>query len=261
MKMIRFAVALVALFCGTVGGTVVGDDTVATSPIRVAIYLDGGSGHPAPENCEKCLPKLKGFATQRVTAQDVRDGKLRDFDVLIQPGGSGSKQAATLGPEGREAIRKFVDRGCGYIGICAGSYLASADYDWSLHILDAKVLDRKHWARGVGDVQMKMQGKGREELAAREPVVTIRYAQGPLLAPAGKDDIPDYEELATFETEIAKNGAPEGVMRGTTAIARGTFGRGRVVCFSPHPEKTDGLESLVESAVRWAAANSRPEKD
>jgi hypothetical protein len=61
--------------------------------------------------------------------------------------------------------------------------------------------------------------------------------------------------LAAFETEIAKNGAPRGVMKGTTAIARGNFGDGRVVCFSPHPEQTPGRESFVSSAVRWAAAD------
>ena len=42
-------------------------------------------------------------------------------------------------------------------------------------------------------------------------------------------------------------------MRGTTAIARGHFGKGRVLCFSPHPEKTPGREPFLQAAVRWAA--------
>ncbi len=37
------------------------------------------------------------------------------------------------------------------------------------------------------------------------------------------------------------------------AIALGSFGRGRVVCFSPHPEKTPGYESLVLRGIHWAA--------
>jgi glutamine amidotransferase-like uncharacterized protein len=207
------------------------------------------------------LPEGKGFACERVSAQDIRDGKLDQFDVLIQPGGSGSKQAAALEKEGRQRIRNFVEAGGGYIGICAGAYLATAHYDWSLGILDAHVVDREHWARGYGDVEIKMQNSGKEALAAEGPVVTIRYHQGPLLAPAKKDDIPDYEELATYQTEIAKNGAKPGVMKGTTAVARGQFGKGRVICFSPHPEKTEGLEVFVESAARWAATGSpRAEK-
>jgi hypothetical protein len=83
--------------------------------------------------------------------------------------------------------------------------------------------------------------------------VTVRYNQGPLLAPADKKGVPEYEPLASFETEVAENGAPRGVMKGTTAIARAEFGTGRVVCFSPHPEQTPGLKSLVRQAVRWAA--------
>jgi predicted Fe-S protein YdhL (DUF1289 family) len=45
-------------------------------------------------------------------------------------------------------------------------------------------------------------------------------------------------------------------MKGTTAIARGEFGKGRVVCFSPHPEKTRGCERFVTEAVKWAGANA-----
>jgi hypothetical protein len=55
--------------------------------------------------------------------------------------------------------------------------------------------------------------------------------------------------MATFKTEIAKNGAPQGVMPGTTAIARGEYGLGRVVCFSPHPELTKGLATFVLEAI------------
>ena len=35
----------------------------------------------------------------------------------------------------------------------------------------------------------------------------------------------------------------------TKAIAQGEFGRDGVVCFSPHPEKTKGLEALVRYAI------------
>ena len=62
-----------------------------------------------------------------------------------------------------------------------------------------------------------------------------------------------FDTLGTFATEIAKNGAPQGVMIGTTAIARGTFGSGRVFCFSPHPERTEAAQDYVFKAIHWAA--------
>ena len=80
------------------------------------------------------------------------------------------------------------------------------------------------------------------------------------MAPADDPDIPDYDTIATFKTEIAKNGAPVGVMKGTTAIAHGQFGQGRVICFSPHPEMTKGLETLVLYAINRVNQNRSQKK-
>lgn len=227
----------------------------ADKPVRVALYADAGAAKtkgPAAEAVEK----TPGFEVTLVTAEDIRAGKLKDFRVLIQPGGSGGGQAKALGEEGRAKVKAFVKDGGGYIGICAGAYLASRSYDWSLHILDAEVVDRAHWARGTGDVELKFSPKGTDFFAAKKDKVTVYYGQGPLLAPGKDDAIPDYEELATYETEIfSKGGAKPGVMKGTTAAARGTFGSGRVFCWSPHPEKTDSPEAkeLFRKALRWTA--------
>jgi glutamine amidotransferase-like uncharacterized protein len=146
-----------------------------------------------------------------------------------------------------------VEQGGGYVGICAGAYLATCDYDWSLGILDAKVVDRKHWARGFGTVDIDLSPAGRQFFDRDNPRLSIYYHQGPLLAPADNPAIADFNSLAKFETEISKNGAPPGVMRGCTAIALGQYHRGRVLCFSPHPELTAGLESLLKHSITWAA--------
>lgn len=220
--------------------------------IRVAVYNDVGVGRSIKELLS-VLDKADGLHVQKITAEDVRGGALDDYDVVIHPGGSGSKQGKQLDTEGREVVRSFVRKGGGFVGVCAGAYLASADYPWSLHILDAKVLDRKHWARGTGTVRVGLSDKGRKILRVDSQSVSIHYGQGPLLAPAADPSISDYVPLATYETEIAKNGAPSGVMVGTTAIAAGQFGRGRVFCFSPHPEKTDGLGPFVHRAIEYVA--------
>jgi glutamine amidotransferase-like uncharacterized protein len=235
--------------------------TTAASPevarhLRIAIFDDGGGSKEGPSNLERCLPAAQGFATEHVTGEAIRSGALDHFDVVIHPGGSGSKQAAALEPAGRDAVKHFVEQGGGFVGICAGSYLASAHYPWSLGILDAKVVDREHWARGTGDVQISLTPAGRDFFGADKDIVEIYYGQGPLLAPADRDGIPDYQLLASYETEIAKKGAPQGVMKGTTAIARGTFGKGRVFCFSPHPEKTPDLDPYIRAAVLWVAGES-----
>lgn len=220
-----------------------------TDSIKVGVYLDKGAGR-SKNDLLRTLETFHDVSIHKLTAKDIRTGKLTSLDVLIHPGGSGGTQGRHLAEEGREKIREFVKTGGGYIGICAGAYLASADYSWSLNILDAKVLDRKHWARGNGTVKLTLSDRGKELLANEANELSIHYAQGPLLAPADNPDIPDYTPVALFKTEIAKNGAPKGVMKGSTAIAQGTFGQGRVICFSPHPEMTKGLEHFVQLAIQ-----------
>jgi len=190
---------------------------------------------------------------QRVSPEDIQNGILSDFDVLIQPGGSGSKQANALGEKGRKAIQNFVHEGGGYLGVCAGAYLASSGYSWSLHIIDAIVIERAHWARGNSTVKIELSPEGRRILGYTVGPVDVYYAQGPVLAPAGKLNLPDYKTLAFYRTGTSRNGALEGVMCGSPAVIVGECGKGRVACISPHPEKTTGLEHYIYRAVRWAA--------
>jgi len=49
------------------------------------------------------------------------------------------------------------------------------------------------------------------------------------------------------------NDSPAGLMVDSPAIATASYGRGRVVFVSPHPEQTPGLEDLVHRGAQWAA--------
>jgi len=219
--------------------------------LRVAVYVGEGASK-SRNSVIAVLKKQPGVEVRDITVDEIKAGKLSEVDVLIHPGGSGGGQGRALGPEGRAAERKFIEAGGGYLGVCAGAYLATCDYEWSLGILDAKVVDRAHWNRGFGEVQIGLAEKSAEVLGASPGKSPIYYHQGPLLAPASNPDIPDYEELAKFETEIVKNGASPGVMTGCTAIAIGSYKDGRVLCFSPHPEHDEPTESLLVRAVEWA---------
>lgn len=225
------------------------NDKSRTKPIVVGVYQDEGAGASVIDLLF-VLQQIENVVIKRLTAEEIRSGQLSEVDILIQPGGSGGGQGRHLGAEGREEIRSFVKAGGDFIGICAGAYLASSDYSWSLNILDAKVVDRQHWARGKGFVDISFSSVGKEVFEVKRQKMNILYAQGPLLAPGDHPEIEDYQEIATFETEIAKNGAPQGVMQGTTAIALGNFGLGQVICFSPHPELTQGLEQVVQAAIQ-----------
>ncbi|QDT06665.1 hypothetical protein K227x_50810 [Rubripirellula lacrimiformis] len=225
-------------------------------PVRVAVFEGPGVG----KSSEKLIAALQSakddrFQVTRIAAEQIRSGGLMQVDVLVHPGGSGSKQGKTLGPEGSQAVREFVRGGGGYLGVCAGAYLATNDYSWSLNLIDAKVVDRRHWNRGNGTVSIRLSPDGAALFGHDRRDMSIYYAQGPLLARREWDDpeVPDYESLAIYDSEISKNGSPRGVMAGTSAAVRGQFGDGRVLCFSVHPELTDGRHPMIGLAVQWLA--------
>jgi glutamine amidotransferase-like uncharacterized protein len=231
------------------------------APIRVAVFQGSGVGPSSEDLIATLKPAADGtFEVVRLTAEQIRDGKLADVDVLVHPGGSGSKQGKALGAEGRQVVRKYVREGGALLGVCGGAYLATNDYSWSLNLIDAKVVDRKHWARGNGTVTLRLSPAGSEFFQHDGNEMSIHYAQGPLLARREWDDpeVPDYESLAIYETEIAKNGAPLGVMAGTSAAVRCEYGNGRVFCFSPHPELTEGRHHLIPLVVKWLAECKPP---
>jgi hypothetical protein len=219
--------------------------------LRVAVYNDIGGGDRGTNNMELSLSDKDHYDVIRVDASDIRDGILNNIDVLIQPGGSGSKQGKQLEESGRDAIREFIIRGGGYLGVCAGAYLSTSFYDWSLNILNAMVIDREHWARGSGDVVLKFTEEGKKFFNLDVDTILVQYNQGPLLNPYIMEDITPYKELASFKTEIAENDAPSGVMIGTTAIAQGIYGNGKVISISPHFEKREEQRIFIEKCIRW----------
>ena len=239
-------------------GWACGSDDVAppaekSGKVRVALYCDEGSLKGAA-SIEKCLAaEPEQFQWNHVTAKEIRQDVLQGYDVVVLGGGSGSKIAKTLEVAGREKLRKFVEDGGGYLGICAGAYLASADYDWSLHIVNARVVDRQHWNRGGGQVKLALTPDGRKLLDIQAHTIECRYHQGPLLAPAKEAGLPAYTALTLFASEITKKGIPKGQMIGTTAMACAPLGKGRVFLSSPHPEATAGLHSIIQTAVHWLA--------
>lgn len=230
--------------------------TRAEGPVRVAVFKGEGVG-PSVNDLLESLDRAgsKQFEVSRITADDIRSGRLSQVDVLVHPGGSGGGQGRAIGNEGRMEVTKFVNGGGGYLGVCAGSYLATNDYSWSLNLIDAKVVDRKHWARGKGTVNLKLSRTGSEFFGHTSEQIEIYYAQGPLLGRREWDDedVPDYQSLAIYDSEIAQKGAPAGIMAGTSAIVRARYGAGRVFCFSPHPEMTEGREFMIPLAVKWLA--------
>ncbi len=223
--------------------------------IKVAVYDDKGATGKGIPCVTEIMGKTADIKLTKFKGADIAAGALKGYDLVMFTGGSGSAEAGGLGEKGREEVREFVRNGGGYVGICAGAYLACSGFEWGVGVLNAKTVSSK-WRRGQGEVKIEGEAFG-EKLSDRG----IRYSNGPIIKADVRKDLPEFEVLLAFRTELAENDTPVGVMVNAPAMVRSTYGLGRVFTSSPHPEQTAGLEPIVEKAVRWVARSKGPTEE
>lgn len=225
------------------------------NPIQLAIYEGEGTDKHCVVGYERAVREYLSVIYQRVSASDIRNGLLKYYDTLIMPGGSASAEARGLGSEGLVAIRDFVRDGGGYIGFCAGTYLAMGYGPDKLDMIAADLVDGAHWDRGKGMAAVEFNAKGRAILGNFNRV-DMYYENGPVLAVDDYHWLPKLTVLATYKSEIRDNKAAEPVMVDSPAIVAGNYGNGKVLCFSPHPELTCDLGDVVLRAATWTKRKS-----
>lgn len=238
----------------------------ATDVIQVGLFDGPGTG-ASRDKLASILDRSPRIDFHYLGPDDIRPEVLKQFDLVLFPGGSGSKQARALGEERREVIREFVNEGGGCVGICAGAYLCSAHYTWSLDLIDASVFTGAREIEGVGRKQMWYRGKTtRVDLELSEAgkgVFTnvpdrfdVSYHNGPILSPKDLPEIEDYRVLAWFRSEQVLYEPQRGTMIDTPAIVSGRFGEGRIISISPHPEADQASRSMIVNAILWCVGES-----
>ena len=186
-----------------------------------------------------------------LTPEQVRSGRLAGFHVVIFTGGQGSVQGRLLGEEGRQVVRDFLAAGGGYIGVCAGAYLAIQGREefHKIEIVAARHLSQDFWRRGVATIEVcEIGGSG---------VHRMFYANGPIFERLRVRGLEPYRPLATFLSDVymTSQGTQPGEMPGTPAIIASSYRGGRIVLFSPNPVLAAAGESprrdMMIDAVRW----------
>jgi len=208
-----------------------------TDIIRIALY--GGEGavlgdpdYPYKKTLETAANEIGPATVTIVQPKDIVQNLTNEaFDLVFFPGGSGQKQAASLGDDGLNAVRNFVENGGAYIGTCAGAFLGMN----SLYLYGRPGPEVKSLGTGMVKVAFTEQGfrdfsYDRNRFAGN---VSIYYQGGPVFS---QPSLPsDVNVLARFTSPVPSYlPNPQGV--GTPAITSSTFGKGRVVLNSPHAE-------------------------
>lgn len=216
--------------------------------IHVLLYVGAGSWK---EGLVGIRDTASGLG---IRIAETRGGniELAGQDALVVGGGWAPEQRTSLGSDSIRGIREFVAQGGGYVGICAGAYLAAARVRWEarnyiypLQLFSGTAVgpvpDLPPWpTSGAIALQREtgahpLQGKGR---------IVGQYFGGPSFFPENPTD----RVLLRYPN-------------GAVAALAFNYGKGRVVLIGPHLEISSSVDAnevkvareLLGAMLRWAA--------
>jgi|GEM_PF-413147 len=213
--------------------------------------LDQGDAGESGYGCSEAASDaatLAGFRFQFVGPRDLAENATADqvqalfgnAKVWIQPGGVSNTAYYAMTAKLRKSIVQFVKDGGGYVGFCAGAFLAA---DWFY------IFPGSAHAYGYSPIRsdltyafLNVDWNGQKR--------SIYFEGGPYLSNLGST----AEVTARFST-------------GYVAAARAPYGKGRVYISGPHPEapqiwsQEDGMSDpdgsdldLAASMITWAGS-------
>ncbi len=230
--------------------------------INIAVFDGNGAGVVSVVETIEALKIDKGINAKPISASQIQNGELNNFDAIIIPGGSGSKQLNNLGESNRAIVKAYIKQGGGIIGICAGAYmLSSTDGYPSLAVASSVHIDREHYNRGRGLVQFELTDEGFEIFPElKNNSLFVQYYDGPVLVQG--DSLNPYNEIGKFVTDIHPDGfAPIGITPGRTFFLNQNIGKGKVFLCAGHPESTPGMRWIVPRMARWVTNNELVDYD
>lgn len=197
-----------------------------------------------------------GLSLRPLEAAAFRDGSFRKAcRAVLVPGGWAPQVNAALGEGGLKQLSEFVRGGGGYVGVCAGAYLATAQVVWEGESLayplgllagsaTGPLTSVAPWPERAL-TGLTLEGS-HPILGARTGRRTVLYQGGPVLAPA-RDGV---SVLARFEAG------------GGAALVAFLAGEGRVVLSSVHLEGLPSDDAAAPtSAPGPAEADPEPDRD
>ncbi len=155
---------------------------------------------------------------------------LSQYDAILVGGGGGLR----LDEANAEALRKYVQDGGGYVGICGGA-TSAAKYG---------LIDADRYNFGVrGPVWAKLKEHPVTEGYDIARKVLFPHASGPLFVIKE-----DSGEVPVVLFDVGNPPLPTFV----NVIAR-QYGEGRIVVFSGHPEGSTETRRMLRNALLWTA--------
>ncbi|MBR2374575.1 MAG: hypothetical protein IKA87_10140 [Lentisphaeria bacterium] len=200
--------------------------------LKTGFYIDDGSRGGGVIHLARLLTYSPQIELHLLKGKDLRAGKLKGLDLLVMPGGSSARQMKSMGPEGVKALQEFVRNGGAYVGVCAGFHI-TLNRPERAGLMPYTYL--KDAVGNQGDIYISLSKEGGKLLNIRSGRYNVRYSRGPIAAPAQWEK-GECKTYAVYESSVSPLKRPWKSFVGTPALIAGTYGRGKVIATSFHPE-------------------------
>jgi glutamine amidotransferase-like uncharacterized protein len=230
--------------------------------LKIALFTCGNDDDAMIKNVQKILDEEPLYSWQTINARQIREGELQGFDIVIFPGGNASEQSKSLEMKGKVAVRDFVQNGGGYLGICAGAFLATTNDSYGLNLINARAITGSRYLTGQGYISQSVRGSANVDLGLtdlgcvlfgeyeQKTLSAVYYSSSPIFYPAFRDDLPDFISLATFKTETWLYEYQKNEMIGKPSIITATYHQGRIFLISPHIEASNNYKDIIKKSIK-----------
>ena len=215
---------------------------------KVAMYVGNGVGGNGVVECLRLVNESPELELHLVDAKGVQSGALDGMDTLLMPGGSSDREYKALGSNGVARLDAFLRSGGGYLGLCAGCALVMDEKS------RARMIPWKWSGSTPGTLfpAIKINEKGAAALGIKADTMPVRYHGGPLMWPSTSVfEGVNTEQWATFDAEGSMKGRHKVKMYGAAAIVGGTYGKGKIVACTVHPEYCFDTLKIVKGAFKY----------
>ena len=201
--------------------------------IKVGYFVGDGSRSSGVFYWAQLLFYSPQLEVTLLDAADVRNGKLKELDLLLIPGGSSASQCQDLQDEGKKAIQDFVREGGSYVGICAG-------FHCTLNRKERLELMPFEYCQGAGGsaalLAVDINQRGAEIMNVRPGRYKVRYSLGPISKPGKNWEHGKGEILGVYKSYVSPIGKRGGHFFDAPSVIYGNYGKGKIIATSFHPE-------------------------
>ena len=226
----------------------------ASQPIKVGLFLDEGSMGNGAIRWAQLIEYSPELELVPLTGKDIREGKLQGLRLLVCPGGGSARQLKAMQPKGVALVKQFIADGGSYVGACAGCNNV-LNRQGRMGLLPYDYIDNA--AGKLAALTVEFSEAGAKRLGIKTGRYTVRYHGGPVLrttAPTGKGSA---ETVAVYKSSAGWPDRASYNFLDTPSAIYGTYGKGKVIATSFHPESWDGTHHIALGCI-YAVTGVKP---